>query len=158
MKKTLVIIPARKNSNRLKSKNFLKLGNLPLIEHTILKASKLDSKFFRVVVSSDDSRAFNITKKYSNIKFIRRPDKISLDQSTASSYVEHTLNTINYFGLVAIILIILYFTDNFYLKIFVIYLLLTLIISISIKPLNNSQYSHWCFFGIGLPLIKLIIS
>lgn len=69
-----------------------------------------------------------------------------------------TLNTINYFALVIIIFIILYLTNNFYLKIFIIYLLLTLIISISIKPLNNSEYSHWCFFAIGLPLIKLIIS
>lgn len=91
MKKTLVIIPARKNSKRLKSKNFLKFGEHSLLEHTIKKASKLDKSIYFVVVNSDDDRAFNISKKYEKILFIKRPNSISKDDSTASSYVSHTL-------------------------------------------------------------------
>lgn len=67
------------------------------------------------------------------------------------------INTINYFTMLVILFIILYFTNNIYLRIFVIYLLATLLISVTIKPFNNSDYSHWCFFAIGLPLLKLII-
>lgn len=69
----------------------------------------------------------------------------------------NTLNTLNYFILCLIILIILFNTKNIYLIIFVIYLIITLLISIMIKPFNNSEYSHWCFFSVGLPFLKLFI-
>ena len=42
--KILVIIPARKGSKRLKHKNILKLGNIPLVERTIKFAKKIKKK------------------------------------------------------------------------------------------------------------------
>jgi hypothetical protein len=67
------------------------------------------------------------------------------------------INTTNYFIMLVILFISLFLINNIYLKVFVIYLLATLFISQAIKPFNNSGYSHWCFFSVGLPLLKLII-
>lgn len=67
------------------------------------------------------------------------------------------LNTINYFGLFAIILFFYYKTKNIYLIIFVIYFILSLLVTLTIKPFNKSQTSHWCFLAVGLPLLKLVI-
>ena len=46
----LIIIPARKNSVRLKNKNILKIKNKTLIEHTIIFAKKVlpNNKFFEM--------------------------------------------------------------------------------------------------------------
>ena len=42
----LIIIPARKNSVRLKNKNILKIKNKTLIEHTIIFAKK----FYQIII------------------------------------------------------------------------------------------------------------
>jgi hypothetical protein len=60
------------------------------------------------------------------------------------------INITNYFVFISIIFICLLTINNKYLNIFVIYLI--------IKPFKNSINSHWCFFAIGLPLIKLIMN
>jgi hypothetical protein len=67
------------------------------------------------------------------------------------------LNTINYFGLFAIILFFYCKTKNIYLIVFFIYFILSLLVTLIIKPFNKSQTSHWCFLAVGLPLLKLVI-
>lgn len=68
------------------------------------------------------------------------------------------INIANYFGLLSIIFICLLIINNKYLNIFVIYLVITFLVCLIIKPFKNSFGSHWCFFAIGLPLIKLFIN
>ena len=60
--KNLGIILARKNSQRLKNKNILKIKNLKLIEFTIIAAIK-SKKFKKIIVSSDDEKILNLKKK-----------------------------------------------------------------------------------------------
>ena len=67
------------------------------------------------------------------------------------------INSINYFLLAFIVFYFLISTKNYYLIFFAVYLIFTLLISLFIKPFNESQYSHWCFLSVGLPLIKLFI-
>ena len=60
--KILAIIPARRNSKRVKFKNKKKLGNKPLIEYTIYVAKKI--KIFNdILVTTDDEDIFKISKK-----------------------------------------------------------------------------------------------
>ena len=54
--KNLIIIPARKNSKRVKNKNLVKVLKKPLIFWTIKYAKKFNKKNYDVVVSSDCSK------------------------------------------------------------------------------------------------------
>ena len=53
MKNFLAVIPARKGSEGLKNKNFLKFNNKPLVYWTIIEALK--SKHIDKIVLSSDS-------------------------------------------------------------------------------------------------------
>ena len=68
------------------------------------------------------------------------------------------INIFNYFGLLCIVFICLLTINNKYINIFVIYLVITLLVCLTIIPFKKSSGSHWCFFAIGLPLIKLLIN
>ena len=60
----LIIIPARKNSIRLKNKNILKIKNKTLIEHTIIFAKKvLPNNNILVTTDSGKIRDIAIKKK-----------------------------------------------------------------------------------------------
>ena len=69
--KPICIIPARKNSKRIKNKNLLNFGGKPLIAHSITTALK--SKIFsRVVVTTDSKQIAKIAIKYgAEVPFIR---------------------------------------------------------------------------------------
>jgi CMP-N-acetylneuraminic acid synthetase len=69
--KPVCIIPARKNSKRIKNKNLLNFGGKPLIAHSITEALK--SKIFsRVVVTTDSKQIAKIAIKYgAEVPFIR---------------------------------------------------------------------------------------
>ena len=60
--KILAVIPARKNSKRIKFKNKKKLGNKPLIEYTIDVAKKIKI-FKKILVTTDDAEIIKISKK-----------------------------------------------------------------------------------------------
>ena len=51
--KNLIIIPARRNSKRIKNKNLIKVLNKPLIFWTIKYAKKFNKKNYDIVVSSE---------------------------------------------------------------------------------------------------------
>ena len=76
--KVLAIIPGRGGSKGIPYKNIRKLGNLPLIAHTILSA-KNSKNVNRVIVSTDNDKIASISKKFgAEIPFMR-PKKFSLD-------------------------------------------------------------------------------
>ena len=80
--KSIAFILGRKNSKRFKSKNTKKLGNLMLIEHTILAV--MNSKCFNeIIISSDDEKILNLKKKYREITFLKRPATLAGDHTKA---------------------------------------------------------------------------
>ena len=88
--KILCTICARGGSKNLKNKNFKKLNNKLLIEHTIEQAinSKLYSK---IVLSSDDKKIYKIAKKYNIDVWFLRPKKLSGDRSAKIPVIKHAL-------------------------------------------------------------------
>ena len=86
--KILAIIPARKNSKRIKDKNKILLKNKKLIEHTFLltKKSKL---FTQILLTTDDEKLIKLSKKYNILAPWVRPKKISGDFSPSYKAVIH---------------------------------------------------------------------
>ena len=89
--KILAIIPARKNSKRIKNKNKILLKNKKLIEHTFLVAKK--SKLFtQILLTTDDKELIKLSKKYNILAPWVRPKKISGDFSPSYKAVIHAYN------------------------------------------------------------------
>ena len=88
--KILVIIPARKGSKRLKHKNILKLGNIPLVERTIKFAKKI-KKNTDIIVSTDDKVVQKISKKNKVLAPFLRPRSLSNDKSKTSDVCIHAV-------------------------------------------------------------------
>ena len=86
------LIPIKEKSKRLKNKNFIKIRNKYLFEHTIstLKKCKFINKIY---ISTDSQKAANIAeKKYKiDIPFLR-PKNISQNLSDDKSYIFHFLS------------------------------------------------------------------
>ena len=81
-KEITAIIPARKDSKRIKSKNLLKLNNETLIERKIRQLQK-SNIIDRVVLGSDSEEMLAIAKK-TGAEAIRRPDYYC-DEEVASA-------------------------------------------------------------------------
>ena len=86
--KILAIIPARKNSKRIKNKNKILLKNKKMIEHTFLlaKKSKLVTK---VLLTTDDKELIKISEKYGILAPWVRPKEISGDFSPSYKAIIH---------------------------------------------------------------------
>ena len=104
--KILAIIPARKNSRRIKFKNKKKLGNKPLIEHTIDVAKKIKA-FSKILVTTDDEDIIQISKKKKILAPWIRPSNLSSANISTYETVKHSIK---------------WFEKNFY-KIDIIFLL-----------------------------------
>ena len=94
-KKILVLIPAKKNSQRVKNKNIKKFNGKPLIYWTIRSAKK--SKYINdsdIFVSSDCKKILNIAIKY-GINGILRPKKLSNNNIMPDAAIKHAINFIN---------------------------------------------------------------
>lgn len=87
----LIIIPARRNSIRLKNKNLLKINNLTLIEHTIKFAKKI-SKVSNILVSTDSSKIRAISLKNRVLSPWLRPKKLANSNTSTESVILHALN------------------------------------------------------------------
>lgn len=92
----LTLIPARKNSKRIKNKNLRKYNGISLIDKTIIDALKIRANN-SIIVSSDDERILNRSKLYKgkNIKFLRRPSYLSQDTSSIESLILYILNNLH---------------------------------------------------------------
>ena len=92
MSNYVCIIPARKNSIRLKNKNFKLFNKKKMIEHTIIAAKKT-KLFKKIVLSSDSDQILNLSKKYSVSSFKR--DKYSDNLSSIASATIYTIKKMN---------------------------------------------------------------
>ena len=85
----IIVIPARSNSKRIKNKNLIKLGNLPLLGHKII--SCVNSKVGKVFVSTDSVKIANYEKKLgAEVPFIR-PKKYATAKASTMSCVLHLI-------------------------------------------------------------------
>ena len=82
------LIPARKNSRRLKNKNMRILKGKPLIYYTI--KSSTNSKFIKqTYVFSDSEKIINYSKKFNISKCCERPKNVSRSKTPMSETVEY---------------------------------------------------------------------
>jgi len=88
MVKYLAIIPARKNSKRIKNKNLKKIKRRTLFHHT-LDAAKRVRNISKIVVTTDIKKL--LKKDTKKIIYIKRPKKLSKDSSTTESAISHSL-------------------------------------------------------------------
>ena len=88
--KILCLIPARKNSNRVKNKNFVKINGKSLVDRALSIAKKI-KKFNKIVISTDNKQFLKLNKDYSNIIFLNRPKDISKNETKMSEVIKHTL-------------------------------------------------------------------
>jgi CMP-N-acetylneuraminic acid synthetase len=87
----LCIIPAKKNSKRLKNKNFKLFNNKPLIYWTI-KVAK-ESGLFQDIIVSTDSKIIKTHAIKMEVKApFLRPKIISKKNTPMSAVIEHALN------------------------------------------------------------------
>tara|TARA_E500000178_G_scaffold355232_1_gene427102 strand:- start:401 stop:1066 length:666 start_codon:yes stop_codon:yes gene_type:complete len=86
----LIVVPARKNSSRLKNKNILKIKKKTLIEYTLNFVRKL--RFKNIVISTDSVIIKNIAKKKNfNIDY-NRPSSLSKNTTNMADTVLHAVN------------------------------------------------------------------
>jgi CMP-N-acetylneuraminic acid synthetase len=87
MQKILAVIPARKNSKRIKNKNLKNFCGIPLIEHTI-KAAKNSMMLNDIMVTTDSQEISAIAEKYS-IFVNQRPPSLCEDEVTTISVLQY---------------------------------------------------------------------
>ncbi len=86
MKDTIAIIPARKNSKRLKNKNIIDFLGKPLIYYSIINALK--SKFIsEVIVSTDSKKIKKISESFGAYVPYLRSKKLCLDNSKITDVI-----------------------------------------------------------------------
>lgn len=95
--KTVCLIPARGGSKGIPHKNIKILGDKPLIAHTIERALSL-KKFDHVIVSTDDKRIANISKKYGAEVPYFRPKNLATDYSSMDEVMLHDLKKLDSLG------------------------------------------------------------
>tara|TARA_B100000989_G_scaffold150416_1_gene112148 strand:- start:1919 stop:2614 length:696 start_codon:yes stop_codon:yes gene_type:complete len=87
----IAIIPARKNSKRIKNKNLIIFNKKPIILNAIDQA--INSKLFsKVIISTDSIKIKNLSiKNCAEVPFLR-PKKLSGDFVNTLDVVKHTIN------------------------------------------------------------------
>ena len=84
--KLIAVIPAKKNSSRLKKKNLQKLGKYSLVEKAILYAKSLN-EVDKVIVSTDCKKIYKVAKKYEFNEKKLRDKKLSRKYSLTSEVI-----------------------------------------------------------------------
>lgn len=87
------IIPARKESNRLKDKNILPFGKTTLLEHKLSQLKRVD-EISQIVLSSDDEEILSIGKKY-GVTVIKRPDEYAQRECPFGRFVEYICSQVD---------------------------------------------------------------
>ena len=89
--KIISVIPARGGSQSIKYKNIAKVGSKPLIAYSI-KQSLKSKLISRTIVSTDDKKIADISKKFgAEVPFLR-PKSISKNSSTDIGFFNHLIN------------------------------------------------------------------
>ena len=90
MKNNIAIIPARSGSLRIKGKNIKLFYGKPVISYSIKTA--LRSKIFKkIVVSTDDIKIANISRKYGASVDFLRPKKLANNKTGMLKVIKHSL-------------------------------------------------------------------
>ena len=85
--KSIVIIPCKMDSERLKGKNLSIIGNKTLLEYSILYAK--ESKYVEyIIVSTESDEVRDICKKYEGVLVHDRPKHLLKDADTVDVYVD----------------------------------------------------------------------
>lgn len=84
----LAIIPARKNSKRIKNKNLKKINKITLFDYT-LNAAKNCKEIDHILVTTDIPKF--IKKDTNRTTFIKRPKYLCKDNSSTESAINHAL-------------------------------------------------------------------
>lgn len=90
-KKFLAIIPARKNSKRIKDKNLLILNNKTLVEISILESLK-SKHIDKIIVCSDSHKINKIASQFNCLPSKKRPKILSKDNSKSIDLVKYYAN------------------------------------------------------------------
>jgi len=85
----LAVIPARKKSKKIIKKNVKKINKKILFDHT-LDAAKKSKKIKKIIVTTDIKKLIKENSK--KIFYIKRPKKLSTDNSSTESAIFHSLN------------------------------------------------------------------
>tara|TARA_B110000211_G_C14007491_1_gene521516 strand:- start:193 stop:882 length:690 start_codon:yes stop_codon:yes gene_type:complete len=88
------LIPARKNSKRIKNKNIISFFGKPLIAYAIETAKK-SNLFDKIIVSTDSKKIAQIAKKYGAETPFLRPKKISSDFANDNDVINHFVKFYN---------------------------------------------------------------
>jgi len=85
--KSIVIIPCKMDSERLKGKNLSLIGDKTLLEHSILYAR--ESKYVKqIIVSTESDEVKDVCKKYEDVLVHNRPIDLLKDADTVDVYVD----------------------------------------------------------------------
>jgi N-acylneuraminate cytidylyltransferase len=84
-----LVIPARGGSKRLKGKNIIPLGGIPLIAHSILYAKK-SLPDLTVFVNTDDLEIAEVARSY-GAQITERPAALGLDTTSSVEVLQHQL-------------------------------------------------------------------
>jgi len=82
----LFIIPARKDSVRLKNKNIRKIDGKTLVQHSIDFALKFKISLLNIIISTNYEKIIKIAKK-NRILFIKRKEKLSTKNAKSEDVV-----------------------------------------------------------------------
>ena len=88
----LTIIPARKNSKRIKRKNIVLIKKKELITYTFKHAIGSNYKK-NIIVNTDDEKIIKLSKKY-DLNFLERPKRLSSSNTSTEDVISHTLKTL----------------------------------------------------------------
>ena len=85
------IVPIKKDSQRVESKNFTKINQtIILLDTQFLQNSKYISE---IIINHDDEFTVNpVSKYFDSIKFIQRPDRLFGHDVSMNKIIESTLN------------------------------------------------------------------
>ena len=85
--KSMVIIPSKMDSKRLKNKNLSVIDNKTLLEYAISYAQ--NSKYVsKIIVSTESAEVINVCKKYPSVLVHDRPKNLLSDADTVDVYVD----------------------------------------------------------------------
>ncbi len=102
-KKIIGIILARSKSKRLKDKNILNIKGKPLFYWTVQAAKK--SKYIDdIIISTDDKRIINYTKKLSYLKTLNRPKGLRGDKVKSEQVVSNLISKKDFLSDIIIVL------------------------------------------------------
>ena len=85
LNKCLVVIPARKNSKRLKGKNLRILKGKPLIAHSIEYAAK-HVELKNIWINTDDEKIIDLASSY-GVSVYKRPPNLALDETLTNDVI-----------------------------------------------------------------------